>query len=76
MKKLYPAIISSILAVMLFCSCNKDYICTCTVSSSGVSHVISTDVGTTSKGNAQDKCNAVKTQYTDSLSNESAVCHL
>ena len=76
MKKIFPAVITAVFAVILFASCNKDYTCTCTVTSVGVSHVISSDFGKTTQKAAQDKCNAMRNYYTDTVSAVTASCHL
>ncbi|MFI5141751.1 MAG: hypothetical protein ACHQII_05290 [Bacteroidia bacterium] len=76
MKKLFPAVVIAVFAVIMFASCNKDYTCTCTVTSVGVSHVISSDIGKTTKSDAQNKCNAMRTYYTDTVSAVTASCHL
>jgi len=49
MKKIFHAAVVAVCASVIFTSCNKDYTCTCTVKSAGVTHVISNDVGTTTK---------------------------
>ena len=76
MKKIFPVAVIAVFAVIMFASCNKDYSCTCTVTSAGVSHVITSDIGKTTKKDAEDKCNAMHTYYTDTVSAVSASCHL
>ena len=76
MKKIFPAAIIAISTVIMFSSCNKSYTCTCTVTSAGDTHVISTGVGTTTKNNAQSKCNAIQANYAGPASSVTAACHI
>ena len=76
MKRFLPAAFVAMLGVVMFASCNKDYVCTCTVNTSGKSHVISDDLGKASKSDAQRSCDALRTFYTDTTSAVTADCHL